>query len=212
MFLKQRNFMKSIMQEASSIRKAIEEGWIKAGRPHEFTIKILEEPQTNLMGLFTTRSAKIALFFDDFKKPHTPSLPSQPANKSFNQKPKEVSTERTHQSRQYPKKTESVHHTSPARESHHDIQKTPALWNEQMVQLAHTWLEQMLTHMKIASLPFTIEPQNFYLRITLTRPILNEADKEKHLLATLSTLLLETIKKQFKNSLRGHKIVLTHQK
>lgn len=55
--------MKSIMQEASSIAKAIEQAWMTAGQPAEFTIKVLEEPQKNFIG-FTTRSAKIALFFE----------------------------------------------------------------------------------------------------------------------------------------------------
>jgi len=55
--------MKSVMHEASSIAKAIEQAWVKAGQPQEFSVKILEEPQKNFLG-FTTRSAKVALFFD----------------------------------------------------------------------------------------------------------------------------------------------------
>ena len=56
--------MKSIMEEASSIIKAIEKGWISAGQPKEFTVKILEEPQRNFIGM-TVRSAKIGIFFSD---------------------------------------------------------------------------------------------------------------------------------------------------
>lgn len=58
--------MKSIMQEASSIAKAIEKGWEKAGKPTDFSVKIYEEPQKNFIGL-TTKPAKIALFFDEAK-------------------------------------------------------------------------------------------------------------------------------------------------
>lgn len=56
--------MKSIMQEASSIAKAIEQGWIKAGKPVEFTVKVYEEAQKNFLG-FTTKSAKIAILFNE---------------------------------------------------------------------------------------------------------------------------------------------------
>lgn len=54
--------MKSIIQEASSIQKAIEQAWIKADKPREFSVRILEEPVKNFLG-FTKKMAKIALFF-----------------------------------------------------------------------------------------------------------------------------------------------------
>ena len=56
--------MKSIIQEASSIAKAVELGWIKANKPENFSIKILEEAETNFFG-FTKKSAKIAIIFDE---------------------------------------------------------------------------------------------------------------------------------------------------
>ncbi len=60
--------MKSIVQEGSTISKAVESAWQSAGKPHEFTVKVLEEPQHNFIGM-TTRSAKIALFFKDMPSP-----------------------------------------------------------------------------------------------------------------------------------------------
>ena len=53
------------MEEASSITKAIENAWNRAGQPQEFTVKILELPQTSFFGLKTSKSAKIALFFNE---------------------------------------------------------------------------------------------------------------------------------------------------
>src|SRR3990172_3051120 len=76
--------MNSIMQEASSITKAIELGWIKAGQPKEFTVKIYEEPEKNFFGI-TTKSAKIAIFFTQEEKPKKKEMPklkpSQPQAK-----------------------------------------------------------------------------------------------------------------------------------
>ncbi|MGC2310343.1 MAG: hypothetical protein WA432_01835 [Candidatus Babeliaceae bacterium] len=200
--------MKSIMQEASSISKAIEQGWIKAGRPQEFTIKILEEPQTNLMGLITTRSAKIALFFDEGK----PTVTAQPKARPLAPRIKEQPSERPaiQKVRQHRKQEETTHIPKNIGQQR-NFQKSEPLWNDQMIQVVRSWLDQMLALMGASAVKFTLEPQNFYVRITLSQPILSEADREKHLLASFSTLILETLKKQFKTSLRGHKIVLTHQ-
>jgi predicted RNA-binding protein Jag len=56
--------MKSVIQEASTIAKAIEQGWIKAGKPKDFTIKIFEEPKKNFFG-FTTKKAKVGIFIEE---------------------------------------------------------------------------------------------------------------------------------------------------
>jgi predicted RNA-binding protein Jag len=57
--------MKSIMEEATSVTKAIENAWDRAGKPQEFTIKILEHPKTSFFGLKVSKSAKIALLFNE---------------------------------------------------------------------------------------------------------------------------------------------------
>lgn len=57
--------MKSVIHEASSLAKAIKEGWRKAGNPQEFKIKIFQDAQTSLFGLIVKRKAKIGIFFED---------------------------------------------------------------------------------------------------------------------------------------------------
>lgn len=54
--------MKSVIQEASSLMKAIEKGWEKAGSPNEFTVKVLEQAERNFIGL-TTKQAKVCILF-----------------------------------------------------------------------------------------------------------------------------------------------------
>lgn len=200
--------MKSILQEASSIAKAIEQGWVKAGKPQEFSIKILEEPQHNFIGI-TTRSAKVALFFNE--KPVKPEFTAKPKTKGYRaemqqqQQPREqqveaVEHERTVQSHQEPRETAQ----------RPPVRRPEAQWNDQMIAYARQWLLHVLEVMHKEHITFTIEPQTFYLKITLSEPIFSEREKEKHLLASFALLLLETLKKQFKTGLRGHKIVLTH--
>src|SRR3990167_7412015 len=57
--------MKSVIQEGSSLAKAIEEGWEKAGKPVEFSVKIYQEAEYNFLGLGTKKKAKICIFFDE---------------------------------------------------------------------------------------------------------------------------------------------------
>ena len=65
--------MKSIMEESSTVAKATEIAWKRAGNPQEFTVKVLEFPQTGFFGLKTIKSAKIALFFNERVQPSQPA-------------------------------------------------------------------------------------------------------------------------------------------
>jgi hypothetical protein len=56
--------MKSLVEEASSVSKAIEKAWIRAGKPVSFSVKIYEEAQSGFLG-FNTTPAKIGLFFEE---------------------------------------------------------------------------------------------------------------------------------------------------
>lgn len=57
--------MKSVVQEGTTIIKAIESAYNKAGNPSKFFIKVLEYPQSSFWGLGSSKSAKIALFFEE---------------------------------------------------------------------------------------------------------------------------------------------------
>lgn len=57
--------MKSLVEEASSITKAIEKAWTRAGMPLEFSVKIFETPEAGFLGLTTKKSAKVGIFFEE---------------------------------------------------------------------------------------------------------------------------------------------------
>lgn len=67
--------MKSLVEEASSVVKAIEKAWTRAGKPQSFTVKIFEEPQSGFLG-FNTKPAKIGIFYEEIvtrqEREHTP--------------------------------------------------------------------------------------------------------------------------------------------
>jgi len=56
--------MKSIVEEASSVMKAIEKGWTQAGKPREFSVKVYEEGVKNFIGM-SVEPAKIGIFFEE---------------------------------------------------------------------------------------------------------------------------------------------------
>ncbi len=63
--------MKSIMEEASTIFKAIEKAWTRAEKPQSFSVKLLEEPTKNFIGM-TVKPAKIAFLFEETAVSRTP--------------------------------------------------------------------------------------------------------------------------------------------
>lgn len=268
--------MKSILQEASTIAKAIEQGWREAGEPSEFSVKILELPQRNFIGL-TTRSAKIAFIFNNIlqknqdinqkngssqtSKPYTSrekTAPRQPHATPAQEKKhlqshtiskqhstsveitknstEQVVKDSTHNKQTYSNHSKQAPYTTkshfesqkPSHEAsslvheamNNDIssensatkKRAEGLWNEEIVAFARDWLQKTFLYMQRNDITFTIEPQNFYLRITLSTPVFTDEGQEKHLLASLSSLMFATIKKNFRKALRGHKIVLTHVK
>jgi len=82
--------MKSLVEEASSVVKAIEKAWTRAGKPQSFTVKIFEEPQSGFLG-FNTKPAKIGIFYEEIAtrqerehtpKPHNPQQRERQHNSS----------------------------------------------------------------------------------------------------------------------------------
>ena len=61
--------MKSIIEQASSVMKAIEKAWNQAEKPKEFSIKIFEEEERNFFGM-STKPAKVGIFFGDKPASH----------------------------------------------------------------------------------------------------------------------------------------------
>lgn len=219
--------MKSIMQEASSLGKAIEQGWVKAGKPQEFSIRILEEAQKNFLGM-TTRSAKIALYFGEkpvrqqapatqpqpkAKPAPRPAAKELPEKREFAPTQQPAQREQTHQKRQQDRPANEQKELAPRDQQRKDQQprqRRESQWTPAMIELASNWMNETLRTLELNDISFTIEPQNFYLRITFDKHLLPEQERERRLLAHCANLLIETLKRRFRVGLRGHKIVLTH--
>lgn len=102
--------MKSLMEEASSIFKAIETAWNRAGKPQEFSIKILEHPEKSFFGLNTVKSAKIALLFNEYahKQTSKPQQSARPSNAESTDK-EHTYARKPHQQRHRDEQATSTH-------------------------------------------------------------------------------------------------------
>lgn len=222
--------MKSVIHEASSIIKAIDQAWEKAGKPTDFSVKILEEAQKNFLG-FTKRSAKIALFFDrevgqpkGFRKqaerPVTPmrrgteqhkGAPIAPGAAQSDMHARDASKS-TRPGREQPARPAVQAETAkkPVVEQQKPAKQFNPLWNDAMVTYVKSWLTDTLADMNMSSVRFTVEPSRFHLNITFSQPLLAEEAQERKLFASFALLILESLKHHFKIGLHGHKIVLAH--
>jgi hypothetical protein len=80
--------MKSLLQEGSSIIRAVEAAWIKAGMPVEFSIKVLKNEEQRFLGIAWKNSVVVSISYDfahhDKRPSHQKSDNKQDQKKSFN--------------------------------------------------------------------------------------------------------------------------------
>lgn len=192
--------MKSIVQEGSSIVKAIDCAWRRAEEPTEFSVRIHEHPQKNMFG-FTTKSAKIALFYQEERKKE------RPARQSQKQRPKKSvekikNSERTG-TKQAPVKEKKAVQKPQRRQENNEP------WNENMIEFAKSWLNDLLGNLNVNHAKFELEPQRYHLKVTFTKPVFTEDDKNRILFRNCAHLLLQAARNNFKRPLKGFKVVLT---
>jgi predicted RNA-binding protein Jag len=199
--------MKSIIEEASSISKAIEKGWMRAGKPKNFSVKIYEEPEKNFFGL-TTRSAKIALIFDEktVQVPQEKSAPTQQHAK-------------TEAKRSQPHKQPTTAQSAPVQQKVREPRKRPVhqtdsqpseqpVVSDEIKQALSAWISQALPLMNISDSAFSLETSDTTIRVMFEKPLLEDGMLEKALFRSLSYLALATLRTKFKKGLRGLRLVL----
>ena len=159
--------MKSIIEEASSIAKAVERGWEKAGKPKEFTVKIFEEAKRNFIG-YTTQSAKVGIFFQEIAEKTVDPIRSN-QNKPVQRRP-------LHNN----ENTDKTQHAQPLRkaavvekkEAPLSVESPEALvveWTPVMVETANNWLRGMLDSIDKGSVGITSEVTGSTLQFLLFR-------------------------------------------
>lgn len=206
--------MKSIIEEAPSIAKAIENGWLKAGKPQEFSIKIFEEPVKNFFGM-TKRSAKVGIFYADnqpkqeytkqkftpnpvFKTPGTSPQAPQPKRNDVILKPREDKFAEKITTRQSTEKLTSERATLIDQ----------VIWTPEMIANVSSWLKQILEIMQ-SSAQFSIVPERFHLKVHFNQPFFDDKSREKQFFSGLSILIFQILKITYRRPLKGFKILFS---
>jgi predicted RNA-binding protein Jag len=221
--------MKSIMEEAPTISKAIEKAWQAAGSPTQFSVKILELPVKTFFG-FTTKSAKIAFFFEESIKAHThhtkPERTSSNAKKparmerversEYNTEPKKVVAPA--QTRQARPAKENRPKVSPAQTDHSEstasqvetTAHTPSSygWDQTTVASARTWLDKVLENMNKSDIGYSTETQKNYLTVILDRSLAQNAEQERSMYSSMAHLLLQAVRHAHQNGYKNLKVVI----
>lgn len=204
--------MKSIIEEASSITKAIESAWKRADQPNEFSIRIFELPQKNMFG-FTTKSAKIGIFYDEGKKNNDKHHHAQPQAQQAaqqNHAPRERVAKQPQQP-VAPKEKEPVkqpqHQAQAPKPKRIDTEQGEP-WNKDMVNFTQDWLNDVVTKLNINK-KFRVTPERYHLKIAFEKPIFEDENRNRAFFRNCAHLLLQSIRNKFKRPLKGFKVVLT---
>jgi len=200
--------MKSIVEEASSIFKAIENAWNRAGKPQDFSVKIFEEPQKNFFGL-TTKSAKIGLFFKQ-KAVERVERAEQPRGKVEQRKPhkkakRKEPIESTSQTAVQERKTIKPHESQKSTSS----QSTESAWNQEMINVATAWVRNNLAIIGLTDIPVNVSASKYHLHIQFKNKLLPDRLKEKAMFSSFAYLIMATLRNKFKKEFRGLKVVLS---
>lgn len=211
--------MKSIMEEASSIFKAIENAWKRAGQPHDFSVKVYEEPQRNFFGL-TVKSAKIGLFFDE-KAPAkvTSTKAVSPASKQKTEpQQKTVRSEKPTPQKKTVREVKSTPSASVTREDaslqtkstqREKTESTESIWTPDMVNAAEEWMRSSLSLMNMPQVKFSTKLSKYYIHFSFDSKLLENNMKEKTLFRSFAYLIMAALRNKFKKEFRGLKVVLS---
>lgn len=195
--------MKSIIEEASSIGKAIQNAWKRANQPHEFSIRIFEMPQKNMFG-FTTKSAKIGIFYDEGKKSNDKNHITQPQHHQPSA-PREKEREKVARPVATKEKEPVVRPIAKPKKA--DVEQSEP-WNKEMVAFTQEWMNSLLSQLHVDK-KFTLTPERYHLKITFNKALFDHEDKNRAFFRNCAHLLLQSIRNNFKRPLKGFKVVLT---
>ena len=228
--------MKSIMEQGSTIIKAIEKAWDRAEKPKEFSIKIFEQEEKNFFGM-STKPAKIGIFFEEkttttYEKPVVKARPEQrpevrepQPRQPQTQKPAPQPQAKIHP-RAEQQKPEAPHSTPRASKDTQKInqprraeptqdqpkvdqpRRAPAVWNDEMINATQSWLKKTLSLMGMTSISFSQEISGKNLKFTFNAPLIEDIMHEKMLFRSFAHLIMASLRNQYKQEIKDLKVIL----
>lgn len=217
--------MKLIVEEASSISKAIENGWHNAEQPREFSVKILETPEKNFFGM-TTKKAKVAFMYNGQSEVTVAPKKRDGRNVSNHTSLKTVkvsahsATAATASVPKAPKKKDTLFSSSePVVRSEstpndlnfvsNESDKNQETWSPEMIKGVEGFISKNLEFMGKADIRFICEPLGTRLKVSFSRPVFEDSAEEKTFFVSVAHLAVEMIRNQHKKHIRNMHIHFT---
>lgn len=202
--------MKSLLQEATSIQKAVEKAWVEAGKPAQFTINILEKGEKNILGM-TKLPAVVSISFEleapkrsfERNKPRKPEIQRQRQQRSREHQPQEPRQSHQPTPKNQPPKPKNIQ-----QEQKQDLPKPS--WNKNLIQEISDGIKEILSKISLNA-SFDIKANNKALTVKFQGKVLEKADDERALFASLSYLLLQFLKKKHKRKFAGFRLIITSE-
>ncbi|HEV2601561.1 MAG TPA: hypothetical protein VGT41_04635 [Candidatus Babeliales bacterium] len=207
--------MKSIIEEASSVAKAIEKGWEQAGKPQEFSVRVFQESEKNFIGM-TKTPAKIAILFDyatpavgekqEKKQTKYKSAPVQQKHISPTEKP--THTPAPAQQKQHVKPVRVAAEQQQANTQERVEKKNEPFWTDAMTAEITSWMNGALQLLGKPNSGFTFDVKRYYLKISFNTPLFADKEKERTVFRSFAHVLMQVLRNKFKKNFRGFKIIL----
>ncbi len=202
--------MKSMLQEASSVLKAIEKAWQNAGKPHEFTIRIMEVEEKNFLGK-SSKPAVVSIAYEPKRAPMRAKERAPEKVVAVKQKIERESKKTTGFFRslfeRLGKKEEVVQKPQMERRLVGHRKEGRPGWSRELVNDAVSWLREIL-HIMGRPMGLNFKVDQRMLSIFLDRRILKEADEEKMFFISISHLIMQFLKKKYKRKLQNYHLII----
>lgn len=218
--------MRSILQEASSIPKAIGRAWNDAGMPEEFTIKVFDAGEKNFLG-FTKRPAVVSIVFDPrkstqkiqnetskFERDDRGDIERQPYSDKrrsdrFNGGGRQGSGYRRPYNNE--KRYDDSRYDRSDDYNRRGEYQDGALWNDEAVEDVRRWLKELTSIMNIA-IPFTAYADNHLLRIEFEKPACDVPSDERMLFSSFAYILMQFLKRKHKRKFKACRLAISSRR
>lgn len=217
--------MKSLLQEASSVQKAIDLAWEAAGKPREFTVKVLDAGTRNFFG-FCKTPAIVSIAFEPNSSSSRVYPQGQQNHKPHHSKQNSKESGRKNQTvpglkydgsqenlKQHEPKVRQPQKQQPSAEGKHEGAKEmiqPEGWTSEYVGDITTYLQEVLDLMG-STVAFNSMFEKQILTITFARPVVDDQESERMLYASLSYLFVQFLKKKYKKRFKGFRLMFVAQ-
>lgn len=200
--------MKSLLQEASTIERAIDKAWNEAGKPTEFTIKIHDQGERNFLGM-SRRPAIISIIYKPERTTYQVGRKDDRSRNDRNDRSNERSRNSSRGGSSSPRRYEGGNDRGDHRSSSSPSRDS---WQPEWRDFVVGTIKQ-LTKLMNVTVPFTGKvTEDKVLTITFKESILGSDEEQRMLFASLSYLAIQFLKREHKNRFAGFRIVVTGPK